>query len=252
MEDRKGRFNVFRLQACCLFLIILLDGAVLGTAFGVMHGAAGTGVSADSANMAAVKDREIPAGSPEAASGSVVALTFDDGPHREYTARLLDGLKARNVKVTFFLMGENISGNEDLVKRMQQEGHLIGNHSYCHIELTKIGEQAVCQAVEETGQMINDITGSRPQYLRPPYGAWNDTLDACTDLNPVFWSVDSLDWNLQNTGQIVRRVLDKVKNGDVILMHDIFPTSVEAALQIVDALQAEGYQFVTVDELLID
>ena len=234
----KGRFNVFRLQACVLFLVILLDGAALGTAFGMMHGMAGTGVTA---------------GSPEAVSaGGVVALTFDDGPHSEYTARLLDGLKNRNVKATFFLMGQNIPGNEELVKRMQQEGHLIGNHSYRHIQLTTAGEQAVCQAVEKTEQMINEITGMRPQYLRPPYGDWNDALDSCTSLSPVFWSVDSLDWKLQNTDQIVRRVLDKVKNGDVILMHDIFPTSVEAALQIVDALQAEGYQFVTVDELLID
>lgn len=234
----KGHFHGFRMQACCLLLVILLDGAALGAAVGVMHKTAGTGVAADSPEIAAAE--------------SIVALTFDDGPHPDYTAKLLDGLKARNVKATFFLMGQNIPGNEELVMRMQEEGHLIGNHSYSHTPLTKAGEDAVCQAVEETERMISSITGSRPQYLRPPYGEWNDTLDACTELNPVFWSVDSLDWKLQNTEQVVRRVLDKVKNGDVILMHDIFPTSVEAALEIVDTLQAKGYQFVTVDELLID
>lgn len=225
-------------EAGLLAAVVLGDGVLLGGTMAVMNGWD---------NRAARTVKEV-----MASEELVVALTFDDGPHPEYTARLLDGLKARDVKVTFFLMGQNISGNEELVKRMQEEGHLIGNHSYCHVPLTKAGEQAVCQAVEETEQIITEITGSRPQYLRPPYGDWNDALENCTELRPVFWSVDSLDWKLQNTGRIVRRVLDRTETGDVILMHDIFPTSVEAALEIVDALKEKGYQFVTVDELLID
>ncbi len=181
-----------------------------------------------------------------------VALTFDDGPNKECTKDLLDGLKARGVKATFFLMGESIPGNEDLVRRMKDEGHLIGNHSYRHIQLTKAGENAVCDAVDQTSVMIEQITGERPQYLRPPYGDWNDNLECKVDMTTVLWSVDSLDWKLQNRQKIVKRVLKDVKDGDIILMHDIFPTSVEAALEIIDTLTPQGYTFVTVDEVLID
>lgn len=149
-------------------------------------------------------------------------------------------------------MGQNISGNEELVLRMQKDGHLIGNHSYRHIQLTKAGEDNVCDAVEQTEKIIENITGCRPKYLRPPYGDWNENLECRLDLTTVFWSVDSLDWKLQNTKQIVNQVEKKVGNGDIILMHDIFPESITAALEIIDHLKAKGYQFVTVEELLID
>ncbi|MCI6887935.1 MAG: polysaccharide deacetylase family protein [Lachnospiraceae bacterium] len=239
----------FRKQTALFLMVVLLDGMLLGAAGGVFescwssHGgdaaryADGTVVQTDTTREEAPK---------------LVALTFDDGPHKTCTPRLLDGLKERNVKVTFFLMGENIAGNEDLVRRIQEEGHLIGNHSYRHIQLTHAGVDAVCEAIEKTEVMIEEITGKRPNYLRPPYGDWNESLECRMDLTTVFWSVDSLDWKLKNTRQIVRRVQQKTGDGDIILMHDIFQTSVDAALQIVDQLQSQGYTFVTVDELLID
>lgn len=176
----------------------------------------------------------------------------DDGPHKIYTKQLLDGLRERGIHATFFLMGENLEGNEALVRQMRQDGHLIGNHSFCHVKLTQAGAEAVCQDVEKTGEMIKALTGQYPQYLRPPYGDWNEELEERLDLETVFWTVDSLDWKLQNTEKIVKRVEKSVQNGDIILMHDIFSTSVEAALQLVDELQSQGYQFVTVDELMID
>lgn len=229
-----------------LFSIILADGAVFGAALGIMHGA----VPADfSAVLPADGSAQV---SPEQAEQKYVALTFDDGPHKDCTPVLLEGLKSRGVKATFFLMGENIPGNEEVVKQMQQDGHLIGNHSFRHVQLTKAGEDAVCSAVEKTEALISEITGVRPEYLRPPYGDWNESLECRLDLTPVFWTVDSLDWKLKNTGKIVKRVEKYVGNGDIILMHDIFPTSVEAALELVDALQEQGYRFVTVEELLID
>lgn len=181
-----------------------------------------------------------------------IALTFDDGPHAEYTPKLLDGLKERNVRATFFLMGQNIPGNEELIRRMQEEGHLIGNHSYRHVQLTREGEESVCEAVEKTSSLIAQITGQTPQYLRPPYGDWSEGLECRLDLTPVFWSVDSLDWKLKNTAKIVRRVEKSAGEGDIILMHDIFQTSVDAALALVDDLQKQGYEFVTVDELVIE
>ena len=194
----------------------------------------------------------LPVLSKAAGQPKYVALTFDDGPSRKCTSVLLDGLKERDVHVTFFLMGKNIEGNEDIVKRMSDEGHLIGNHSYEHIQLTKAGPEAVCEAVEHTQKQIEAITGKRPEYIRPPYGDWNEELEEEIGMTPVLWSVDSLDWKLKDTGKILRRVLKDVKDGDIILLHDIFSSSVEAALELIDILQKEGYVFVTADELLIE
>lgn len=194
----------------------------------------------------------LPVLSKTACPPKYIALTFDDGPSSKYTPILLDGLKERGVHATFFLMGKNIEGKEDIVKRMSEEGHLIGNHSYEHIRLTKAGPKAVCEAVEHTQEQIEAITGKRPEYIRPPYGDWNEELEEEIGMTPVLWSVDSLDWKLKDTGKILRRVLKDVKDGDIILLHDIFPSSVEAALELIDILQKEGYVFVTADELLIE
>ena len=194
----------------------------------------------------------LPVISKTAGTPKYIALTFDDGPSWKYTPILLDGLKERGVHATFFLMGKNIEGEEDIVKRMSEEGHLIGNHSYEHIQLTKAGAKAVCEAVEHTQEQIEAITGKRPEYIRPPYGDWNEELEEEIGMTPVLWSLDSLDWKLKDTGKIIRQVLKDVQDGDIILLHDIFPSSVEAALELIDILQKEGYVFVTADELLIE
>lgn len=244
-----------------LLAVLLIDGALFGSAAGVAgmvmptHRSWRRQGNADAAAQAGLPGRSWQL-QPDQSSRPMelrqIALTFDDGPHEIYTERLLDGLKKRGVPATFFLMGESIEGKEALVRRMQEEGHLIGNHSFRHIQLTHAGEEVVCQAVEETEQIIENITGARPLYLRPPYGDWNESLECRMDLTTVFWTVDSLDWKLKNTSRIVKRVVKEAEDGDIVLMHDIFPTSVEAALQIVDQLQAEGFQFVTVDALLIE
>lgn len=248
----KGRQGVRKLAAL-LTGILILDGALLGAAAGVWNGLsrAGGRENAYRSVHAGAASKEL-SETDRHREQKVVALTFDDGPHAIYTKALLDGLKERGVKVTFFLMGQSIEGNEELVDRMKAEGHLIGNHSYRHIPLTKAGEEAVCNAVEETELLIEEITGARPQYLRPPYGDWNENLERRLDLTTVFWSVDSLDWKLQDAGKIVENVEKRIKSGDIVLMHDIFPTSVEAALELVDHLSMQGYEFVTVEELLID
>lgn len=235
-----------RRKGALLLGILIIDGALLGSMAGIANTRAG---ESEVEHWMADNSSDILTGHP---AEKLVALTFDDGPHELCTPQLLDGLKTRGVHATFFLMGENIAGNEALVRRMEEEGHLIGNHSYRHIQLTKAGEDAVCESIEMTEEIIAGITGNRPQYLRPPYGDWNEELECRMDMTTVFWTIDSLDWKLQNTRQIVQRVMKRVGNSDIILMHDIFPTSVESALQIVDTLQAEGYTFVTIDELMID
>lgn len=186
----------------------------------------------------------------------VVALTFDDGPDRKYTEKLLDGLKERDVKASFFLVGECIAGNEETLKRMEREGHLIGVHCMQHTELTKEPLNEALEQIEKTKEMIAEITGKTPEYIRPPYGSWSAELDEQAaeklSLTPVFWNVDSLDWKLKDTAKIVNKVLHDTEDGDIILMHDEFSSSVEAALRIIDNLLAKGYTFVTVDELTID
>lgn len=198
------------------------------------------------------EEKNLREGAGEEAERKTIALTFDDGPHATWTPKLLDGLKERGVKVTFFLMGENIEGNEEIVKRMAQEGHLIGNHSFRHEQLTKAGTDQVCESLEKTGELIRELTGVTPEYVRPPYGDWNEELECRTGLTTVLWNVDSLDWRYRNRSRIADKVCREAEDGDIILMHDIFSTSEEAALDIIDRLSGEGWQFVTVDELAVD
>lgn len=187
-----------------------------------------------------------------AAPPKVVALTFDDGPNASYTGKLLDGLKERGISASFFLIGECIEGNEELVKRMDEEGHLIGVHCLRHADLTKEKIADAKEQLDVTRRMIAGVTGKEPEYMRPPYGSWNENLSEQVSMIPVFWSVDSIDWKLKNTQKIVKKVVRDTDDGDIILMHDEFATSVEAAFQIIDNLSANGYTFVTVDELSID
>lgn len=181
-----------------------------------------------------------------------VALTFDDGPHPVYTPRLLDGLKARGVHASFFMVGENAAANPELVERIYEEGHLIGNHTYSHQQLTTLSEEAATQELTKTQEVLEQITGEWPLYVRPPFGSWNRELEGEVSMLPVLWSVDSLDWTTTNTAEIVRRVVTQVKEDDIILMHDYYASSVEAALQVVDQLQTAGFTFVTADELIVE
>lgn len=181
-----------------------------------------------------------------------IALTFDDGPHEVYTGQLLDGLKERGVQVTFFLIGQNIEGKEDVVKRMKAEGHLIGNHTYHHVNLKEISEKKAEEEVQMTCNKIYDTAGICISFVRPPFGEWKKNLDFDITMIPVSWNVDSLDWTTENVDKTVKRVVKDVEEGDIILMHDIYASSVEAALRIVDILQEKGYEFVTVDELLLE
>ncbi|MBQ7795670.1 MAG: polysaccharide deacetylase family protein [Lachnospiraceae bacterium] len=186
----------------------------------------------------------------------VAALTFDDGPNHEYTELLLQGLRERDVKASFFLIGESIEGNEALIKQMVEDGHLIGVHCMQHTELTKEKVDHAIAQLESAKDRIEEVTGNQVEYLRPPFGSWNEVLDetvrAELDMEPVFWDVDSRDWELRSTSAIVKKVVRDTENGDIILMHDEFGTSVDAAFQIIDNLMAKGYTFVTVNELMVD
>lgn len=180
-----------------------------------------------------------------------IALTFDDGPSSKYTPLLLEGLKERGVHATFFLMGQNIEGNEELVRQIQEDGHLIGNHTYHHVELDKITADQAIKEIEDTNKEIYEITGVYPSYVRPPYGEWKKNLDFQVTMYPVLWDIDTLDWKSQNVESVLRIVLTQAEDGAIILMHDSYRSSVDAALRIVDLLKCQGYEFVTVDELIV-
>lgn len=181
-----------------------------------------------------------------------VAITFDDGPSAKYTGQLLDGLKERGVKATFFLIGENVKAQPELVKRIDEEGHLIGNHTYHHVQIKKLAEDAAVEEVEKTDDVIYQITGKHTEYMRPPFGQWKKDLEYKMQIIPVLWSIDTLDWTTENEEEIVNRVVTDVGEGDIILMHDCYASSVNAALRIVDYLQTEGFELVTVDRLLME
>ena len=180
-----------------------------------------------------------------------VALTFDDGPSPKYTPLLLDGLKERNVRATFFLLGKNVKENQELVQRMQAEGHLLGNHTYNHVQLNKIPETTARQEILKTNNESYEATGKYPEYMRPPYGAWKKNMELCVEMLPVFWDIDTLDWKSQNVDAILKAAGEEPEDGSIILMHDEYQTSVEAALLIIDRLKEKGYEFVTVDELIV-
>ncbi len=183
-----------------------------------------------------------------------VAITFDDGPDASCTPVLLDGLKERGVKATFFVIGKNIEkdGNRDIIKRMYQEGHQIGNHTYSHVNLAQMSREEAHRELGMTDSLIRDITGKETEFVRPPFGAFPADMEEEIDKLYVKWTVDPLDWTTENPDEIVQRVVTETEENDIILLHDCYKSSVEAALRIIDILQAGGYEFVTVDRLLID
>jgi peptidoglycan/xylan/chitin deacetylase (PgdA/CDA1 family) len=181
-----------------------------------------------------------------------IALTFDDGPHPIYTEQILDGLAKRDAKATFFVLGQNAEKYPDIIRRMMDEGHVIGNHTYHHVGLTANNRDEFKEEVLASNAVLKDITGMDMIYIRPPFGSWDKEMEKEVNLFPVLWNIDPLDWCSTNVDCIVRKVVSKVKENDIILMHDYYPSTVTAALQIVDTLTEQGYVFVTVDEILFD
>ena len=180
----------------------------------------------------------------------LVALTFDDGPHPDYTGPLLDGLKERGVRATFFLVGTQIQYAPELVPRMAREGHQIGVHTYSHVSVTGMEREEFRLQVEGTRRMIYSMLGERDLWLRPPYGILDENAQNWADSPVILWSVDPEDWKDDNVRRIKDHLVAHVRDGDIILMHDIYPSSVEAALAAVDELHREGFRFVTVAELM--
>ena len=181
--------------------------------------------------------------------GKVIYLTFDDGPSPAWTPRLLEGLSRRGARATFFLVGSQIEGREDLVRRIRQEGHQIGSHSFSHRALTELSTADALADLEKCDRALRQVLGDGSYWLRPPYGFLSDR-ELCALGTPVIcWSVDTEDWKSRDVDSILDIVLRRAGDGDILLLHDCYATSVTAALEIVDRLQPRGVRFVTVEEL---
>lgn len=184
-------------------------------------------------------------------SRKMVAITLDDGPHGTNTQKILDILDAHSARATFFMLGQNVVNNEGVVKDVYSRGNEIGIHTWSHPQLTSLSESSIKSQVEQTSDAIYNVTGYRPTLVRPPYGSFNKVVkDTLKDYSLILWNIDSLDWKSRDENQIVPLVMNDVQDGDIILLHDIHSTTVPAVDKIVSELDKQGYQMVTVSELI--
>lgn len=186
--------------------------------------------------------------------GPYVALTFDDGPHAQNTPRLLDILRARNVKATFYVIGKCVDLYPGIVRRTVAEGHEIGNHTYNHPKLSSLSNETVMSEIRRCDDAIMRAAGVRPKTLRPPYGALLQTqrqmVHSTFGYPTIMWSVDPMDWKRPGVSVVTQRIVSGTNNGAIILVHDLHSTSVDAMPATIDALLSKGYRFVTVSQLL--
>ena len=209
-------------------------------------------------------DRPAPTPSPPSAEkitftevnvdGPYIAMTFDDGPHATNTAKLLDMAAKRHIKLTFFVLGECIEQNPEVLRREVSEGHEIGNHSWSHPNLAKLSDEGVRNQLQRTEDIIVKTTGIRPKLMRPPYGELTKRqrqwVNRDFGYKIILWDVDPLDWKRPGSSVVAQRIIAGARPGSIILSHDIHPPTIAAMPQVFDALLAKGFKFVTVSELL--
>ena len=187
-------------------------------------------------------------------NGNYIALTFDDGPHPKNTPRLLDMLRQRNIKATFYVIGNSVNLYPEIARRIVAEGHEIGNHTYNHPNLTKLSNASVRKELDTTREAIIRATGVKPRTMRPPYGALRtsqrEMIHSEYGYPTILWDVDPLDWKRPGTAVVKSRILSGTRAGSIVLAHDLHSTTVDAMPTTMDALLAKGFRFVTVSQLL--
>lgn len=186
--------------------------------------------------------------------GPYIALTFDDGPDKKLTPRLLDLLAQHHIHATFFVVGENAAQYPEILQRAAREGHEIGNHSWSHPNFGKMSEESVRSQVKRTEDAIANATGTRPTLLRPPYGSVTSRqkhwLRDDLGYEIILWDVDPLDWKNPGPSVVKNRILKETRAGSIVLSHDIHAQTIEAMPQTLRELEEKGFKFVTVSELL--
>ena len=183
-----------------------------------------------------------------------IAITFDDGPHPQNTPRLLDMLRARNIKATFYMVGSNADAYPQVVRRVVAEGHEIGNHSYTHRLFSKMSDADIRQELSRTRDAIVRAAGVQPRTLRPPYGGMlqrqREWVNAEFGYPIILWSVDPLDWRRPGASVVCSRILKSTTAGGIVLVHDLHSQTVDAMPATLDGLLQRGFKFVTVSQLL--
>lgn len=179
----------------------------------------------------------------------LVALTFDDGPFPATTNRLLDILREKEVQATFFELGTMASRYPDVTKRVYDEKHELASHTMSHRQLNKLSAGEVASEVGQAKDIIRGITGKDPGLMRPPYGAINSMVVEQAGAPMILWTVDTEDWKSRDAGAVLERTKATVFDGAVILMHDVYESTVDAAAMVIDELRKDNYEFVTVSEL---
>ncbi len=180
----------------------------------------------------------------------MIALTYDDGPTPKYTTAILDALKEHHASATFFILGSRANTAPELLQRMILEGNEIGNHTFSHKQLTILSQERIEEEIEHTQESIYEITKKYPDTIRPPYGSRNEqVMQAAKGKKIVAWTIDTEDWRSKNVESIVKKVLNEVEDGSIILMHDLYAATAEASIILIPELIERGYQLVTVSEL---
>ena len=183
-----------------------------------------------------------------------IAMTFDDGPHPQNTPRLLDMLRERNIRATFYVVGRNVDLYPHIVRRIVAEGHEIGNHTWTHRNLTRLSNASVRSEMDRTRDVIVSVCGVQPRTMRPPYGALRESqrvwLQKEYGYPTIMWNVDPQDWMRPGVSVVTSRILDKTRNGSIVLAHDLHKPTVDAMPETLDGLLQRGFQFVTVSQLL--
>jgi peptidoglycan/xylan/chitin deacetylase (PgdA/CDA1 family) len=184
----------------------------------------------------------------------VLAMTFDDGPHPQNTPKLLDLLKERNIKATFFLVGANVKAYPDIVRRIIAEGHEVANHTWTHPSLTSLSDEKIRSEMQRTQDAIVAASGYHPRLMRAPFGATNKRIEQWIfnefGFPSILWSVDPNDWKRPGVAVVTRRLVEGAHKGAILLAHDIHAPTITAMPSTLDQLLAKGYQFVTVSQLL--
>ena len=183
-----------------------------------------------------------------------IAITFDDGPHPENTPRLLDMLRERNIKATFYVIGRSVELYPQIVRRMVAEGHEVGNHTWTHRNLTSLSDSSIRMEMDRTRDVIISACGVTPRTMRPPYGALRESQRAWIfkeyGYPTIMWSVDPKDWQRPGVSVVTSRILDNTHNGSIVLAHDLHKPTVDAMPETLDGLLRRGFQFITVSQML--
>lgn len=217
-------------------------------------GVSGAGLHVDGVRMSVVPRQ---AGKTVYASGidpekPMVALTYDDGPSAKATPRILEKLKEYGGRATFFMVGKQAEKRPELIRQMVAQGCEVANHTYSHTSMDKLTPEQLTEELEHTNRIVTDASGVTPVLMRPVGGAKNDagmSAVGAISMPAILWSVDTLDWKTRDADSTIQAVRDHVKDGDIILMHDLYDATADASMVIIEELTAQGFQLVTVSEL---